>query len=319
MAKTTTTTKAKTKTTKSTKKPAPAAAKTTKSTVTAKKTAAKKAPVKVTSTKVVTPIKKTAPAKAVKTAKTGTPILNRAQVLLGVVFAGLAALAGFFMNNESVQVLFSHLTKDELASRAGTVLAPAAHVLYEVEYRWLVVAMLAVLAVIAVLRGTKYFAREESVVEAKVAPLRWIDYAVTSAFAFTIAGLLNGVQDGVALKFGVVSLLVAALLGWAFERETAVDGKAAKVIYGASLVMTAVPVLMLAATMYATWLYGMVRSPWYAYAAAAVFALSVLLTTRMQWRNKQAVNYGLLDRGYNRLAVFSKVAFAVVLIVGLYK
>lgn len=319
MAKTTTTSKAKTKTTKSTKKPATAAAKTTKSTVTAKKAAAKKAPVKVTSTKVVTPINKTAPAKVVKTVKTGTPILNRAQVLLGVVFAGLATLAGFFMNNESVQVLFSHLTKDELASRTGTVLAPAAHVLYEVEYRWLVVAMLAVLAVLAVLRGTKYFAREESAVQAKVAPLRWIDYAVTSAFAFTIAGLLNGVQDGVALKFGVVSLIVAALLGWAFERETAVDGKAAKVIYGASLVMTAVPVLMLAATMYATWFYGMVRSPWYAYAAAAVFALSVLLTTRMQWRNKQAVNYGLLDRGYNRLAVFSKVAFAVVLIVGLYK
>lgn len=319
MAKTTSTTKAKTKNSTAKKKPVvKASTKSTKTTVkaktTTKKTVAKSAPVKVTPK-----VAETAATKNSKRVSTTTPLLNRVQVLLGIAFAGLAALAGFFMNNESAQVLLGHLTKDELASKSGAVLAPAAHVLYEVEFRWLLVAMLSVAAILALLRGTRYLAKEESVVANKVAPLRWVDYAVTSVFAFTVAGLLNGLQDVVALKIGAISLVVAAYLGWVYERENAATGKPAKSVYIASMVLTVVPVLALLVTMFATWMYGMVRSPWYAYAAAAVFVLSVLITTRMQWRNKAVLNYVLLDRGYNRLAVLTKVAFAAILIAGLYK
>lgn len=324
MAKSTTTSKAKTNTSK--KKPASkAAAKTTKSVaVKAKKTAPRASTKSTKSTKstVKAPVKTVAAAKvASKQSSSSLSFLQRGQVILAATFAILAALAGVFMNNESVQVLFSHLTKDELASRSGTVLAPAAHVLYEVEFRWLVVGFLSLAAVIALLRGTRYFARETAGIKAKVSQLRWIDYALTGAVAFSIAGLLNGLQDVVALKLGAVSILVAAFLAWEFEREQAATGKAARSTFVASAVLTVLPVIALAVTMYATWMYGMVRSPWYAYAAAGIVALSLLLTTRMQWKNFKNASYSyvFVDRRFNNLAVLSKVALAAVLIVGLYK
>lgn len=332
MAKSTTTTKAKIKTTK--KKPAASSvSKTAKATTaktkkpatkansktTAKKTTATKT-VKTTRSTVKVAAKTTSP--VVKNANGVTPLLNRVQVLLGGLFAALAVFAGFFMTNDSVQVLLGHLTKDELASRSGTVLAPAAHVLYEVEFRWMVVGMLSIVAVIAILRGTRYYAQETVAVRNKVAPLRWIDYAITSAVIFEIAALLNGLQDAVALKLGVISILVAAYLGWVFERENAATGKPAKATYVASTVLAVVPVILLAATMYATWMYGMVRSPWYAYAAAAISAVSILYFVRAQRKivsnSAAGRDYYSVDRNYNRLATLAKLSFALVLIAGLY-
>lgn len=311
MAKTTTTTKAKTKTTK--KKPvAKAAAKTTK-------TAAKAKKVTKVTTKTTKSTIKAASAPKVATTNGTVAVLQRPQVLLGGLFAALAVAAGFLMNSTSVQILLGHLTKDELASRAGTVLAPAAHVMYEIEFRWLLVSFLVLAAVLAILRGTRYKAVEDAGLKNKVQPVRWVDYALTGAAAFSIAGLLNGLQDLVALKMSVVALLVAAYLGWVFEREKAANGKPARSVYTASAVLTVVPVAYLAVTVFATAMYGMVRSPWYAYAAAVVAALYLLWTTRMQWNAyKNSYEFAFADRNFNRLAVVSKLALALVLIIGLY-
>lgn len=332
MATSTSSSKAKTK--KSNKKPAvKTQARTTKAAATrAKKTTAKAAtkstkkavkPVTKAAKTTKTTVRAATPSKVViKRTDSRLAFLGRAQVQLGVVFAALAVLAGVFMNTTSAQVLLGHLTKDELASKSGTVLTPAAHILYEVDYRWLLVALLSLAAVLAFLRGTRYKALEDRGLAARVQPLRWIDYGITSAFAFAVVSLLNGLQDSAALKFGAVSLLLAAYLGWVFERENAATNKPARSVYLASVVSTVVPLLMLATTMYATWMYGLVRSPWYAYASAAVFAVFVLATTRIQWiafkHNNGTHDFAFVDRNYNRLAVVSKVALAVILIVGLY-
>lgn len=226
------------------------------------------------------------------------------------------------MNTASAQVLLGHLAKDELASRAGTVLAPAATALYEVEFRWLLVALLVAAAVIAVLRGTRYKALEDAGIKNRVQPLRWIEFAVTGALAFEIVALLNGLQDAVALKLGMLSIVLAALLAWLFERENAATGKPTKSIYVASALAVTFPVLALLVTMYGTNVYGMERSPWYAYAAAAVVSAGLLLTVRsvrnaFKVRNG-AHDYASVDRNYTRISVATKVALAVVLIVGLY-
>lgn len=325
MAKTTSKTQVKTKT--ANKKPAAkAAAKTTKPKTRVAKTTAKA--VKKPAAKITAPTKTTkSTIKAAETPKVtvrankGTfAVFGRLQMQLGLVFALLAVLAGFFMNTTSVQVLFGHLAKDQLASTTSTVLAPAAHVLYEVEFRWLLVGLLALAAVLAVLRATKYKANEAASVKDKVQPLRWVDYAVTGSVAFSIVALLNGVQDLVALKLAGISIVVAAYLAWVYEREQAATGKGTRSIFTASAVLTVLPVLFLAATMIANNAYGMVRSPWYAYAAAAVVAIWLLATTRMQWNAyKKNYDYAFVSRNFSRISVISKVALAVVLIVGLYQ
>lgn len=334
MAKTTSKTQAKTKTTnkkpttKSSAKAAKPAAKSAKTTkVTASKTVKKvaaKAPTKTTKSTIKAA---EAPKVASKTSANGvTPLLNRIQVQLAIVFAVLAGLAAYFVNTTSVQVLLGHLTKDELASTSGTVLAPAAHVLYEVDYRWLIVGFLVLSAIVAVLRGTKYLAAESAAVGRKTNTLRWIDYALTSSVAFSIVALLNGVQDIVALKLSAIAIMVAAYLAWVFEREKAVSGKPTRSIYVVSALLTAIPVVFLTVTMISTYVFGTdgaasaVRSPWYAYAAAAVVSISLLATTRMQWNGfKKSYDFAFLNRNFNRLSVVTKLLLAVILIVGLQK
>ena len=106
-------------------------------------------------------------------------------------------------------------------------------------------------------------------------------------------------------------------------RENVATGKHARAIYVASAVAVSIPVIMLAVTMYATYVYGMVRSPWYAYAAAVVVSVGLLVTVRSTWttfkQRNGAQNYYFVDRRYNTISIVSKVTLAVVLIVGLYK
>lgn len=319
MAKSTTTTKAKTNTTKK-KTAVKSATKTTKATTSKSKKPVAKAAAKTTSSAKTT--KATKSATASKAASTRLSLFKRPQILIAGLYAALAVAAGLLMNTASAQVLLGHLAKDELASRAGTVLAPAATSLYEVEFRWLLVALLVAAAVIAVLRGTRYKALEDAGIKARVQPLRWVEFAVTGAIAFEIAALLNGLQDAMALKLSMLSIVLAALLAWLFERENAATGKPTKSIYVASALAAALPVVALLVTMYGTYVYGMERSPWYAYAAAAVVSLGLLVTVRSV-RNafkthNGAHDYVFVDRNYNRISVVTKVALAVVLIVGLY-
>lgn len=304
------TTKAKTKTSK--KKPAvKAAAKTTKKSVAtkAKKTTAKKPAVKVA-------------AKATKPVVTTGKLafLKRPQVVHGVILAAVAALAGVLINTFSAQVLLGHLAKDELASRAGTVLAPAAHVLYDVEIRWLLVVLLAFGAVFAVLRGTRLKAKDEAGLAARVQPLRWIDVAVTGALSFEIVALLNGLQDAVALKLAMVSILLAAYFAWIYEREQAATGKPSRAILIASQVTTWIPILVLATTMLGSYVYGVVRSPWYAYAAAVVLTIGLAATPRnlKKLTGIGKSGYAAFDKLLNTQSLILKVVFAAVLIIGLY-
>ncbi len=262
-------------------------------------------------------------AKVSKPAGSRFAFLERTQVTIGAIFSLLAVLAGYFVNTDSVQVLMSHLAKDDLASRAGTVLAPAASVLYEVEFRWLLVTLLVTAAVIAFLRGTRYNATEQLAVSSRTSKARWIEFGITGALAFEIVALLNGVQDAVALKVSLVSILVAAYLAWLYEREHAVTGKASKSLYSGALVLVAVPVLALVATMASTYFYAEVRSGWYAYAAAAVVSFGLIFMVRTARRvvlTKSAPQHAyFVNRKYTLISVVTKVALAVVIITGLLK
>lgn len=324
MAKSTTTTKAKTKTTK---KPVTKSASAKKPATTTK---AKKAPAKARTTKVAasTKAKKPVAPKATAAAKSSTKqavTKTVARYHRGYVFAALALaiqaiIAGLVMKADSVQVFLGHLAKNELASANSTVLAPAAHPLYEIEFRWLLVVFLGVSAVFALLRGTRLLARENAGIKLGVQPMRWIDYAVTGALAFEIVALLNGLQDAVALKFGMLSIALSAYFAWMYERENAVSGKPARASLLGSQLAVAVPVVALLVTAWGTYAYGIVRSPWYAYAALAVFIIGAVATLNRLKRTAVAGkhDYLTLDNSYTLWNVLGKVVLATILIVGLY-
>lgn len=325
MAKSTTTTKAKTKTTPTSRREAGQAKKkaSAKPAVRAAKTTASKSKKKTVSK---APVKTVNVTKSVKTPKSSVgdslAFLRRPQMIVAGLFGLLAIAAGMLMNTASAQIYLGHLSQDELASRASTVLVPAATAIMEVEFRWLLVGLLVTSAVLALLRATRYFALDTAASKTRVNPLRWVEFALTGAIAFEIAALLNGLQDAVAIKLSIISIVLAAFFAWMFERENAATGKPAKALYYASAAAVVFPVLALAGSMYGTYVYGMERSPWYAYAAAAIVAAWLLITVRSVWGNFLRRNgthdAAIVSRNYNRLSVVSKVALAIALIVGLY-
>lgn len=307
MATTSNKSKAKTKTAKK---------KTVKKTTVTKSTATKPA-VKATK-KVVKPSKTEAQIKATKptvTVDNTKPFIPAAIVLLA-----LAGFAAYFMKATTVQVFLGHLTKNELASTASTVLVAAAQPLCEVGIKWTLVGLLVISAVLVVLRATVWSAKENSGIKNGVQPMRWVDFGLTAAVAFQVTALVGGIQDFVALKLGAFVVVLLAYFAWQYERENAATGKPAKAsLWGAKLSGLVVS-LMLVATLAGTVVYGHVRSPWYAYALAAVFVawLGATLYKLARTTKIGKHDYPSFDKSYDTISLIAKVVFAVVLIVGLY-
>lgn len=321
MAKSTTTTKAKTQTSK--KKPATrtAAAKTIKTSLKIKTTkpAAAKAKKPSASKAFTTPVKKAEIKKAAVNKTQASRRFHTGYLFAAFILAAQAIAAGLLMKTDSAQIFLGGLTKNELASRTGTVLVSAAHPLYEIEFRWLLVVILGVSALFALLRGTKFQAREAAGIKLGVQPLRWIDFAVTGALLFQLVALLNGLQDAVAIKLGMISIAFSAYFAWMYERENAATGKPAKAsLIGARLTLL-FPALALVGTAIGSYVYGMVHSPWYSYAALAVFVVGLTLSVNKLKLTTNASKGGYLDVDgkYTVHNVLFKVVLATVVIVGL--
>ena len=118
----------------------------------------------------------------------------------------------------------------------------------------------------------------------------------------------------------MLAIALTAYFAWMYERENAVTGKPARASLIGSQVAAAVPIIALVATMWSTYFYGMVRSPWYAYAAGAAFVIW-LWTIQFNLKKTPVAgkqNYASIDKSYNVLAFLARTTVAVVLIVGLY-
>ncbi len=286
--------------------------KTTKKTIRQTQAKSAKATKKSVSTKVV---KATAAKKPVT-----KQLLNRLNLASGVLALALAAAAGFLMNNTSYQLFTGLLTKDELASKAGTVFVPAVHAVYDLELRWAVVVILALSAVVPLLAATRNRKQYETALAKKVMLWRWIDMAVISALMVGVIALISGVQDVMTLKLIGAFMVITCALGWFSEKQNAHASKPEWGNYVLSLVTGVLPWLLIAVYAVGTPLFGMVRSPWYVYALYATTLIAFLGYIGNQMRQlKGFQKYEVTERNYLQLGIFAKAAFAVILIVGLYK
>lgn len=291
-----TTTKSKAKR-KTTKKPATKATKTTKKTVAT--AAAKAAPAK----------------KSVITRQ-----LNQLNFVSGAISLLLAALAGFFMTSASYQLFTGLLTKDELASTAGTVFVPAIHSVFNLELRWAVVGILVISSIVPLLAATRNRKQYEVSLAKKVMLWRWIDMAVVSALMLEVIALLSGVQDIMTLKLIGALMVITCILGWCSEKRNVGANKPVWGNYILSLVTGVLPWLVIATYAVSTSVYGLVRYPWYVYALYGTTLVAFLGYSWNGMRQLKALqDYEITERNYLQLSIFAKVAFAVILILGLYK
>lgn len=321
MARNTSQSKAKTKTTKK-----PSAAKATKATKTTKKVVR---PVKEAVKKDVKVVKS-----AEKAAKVSRPSvfgkvlrsasaegIRKLHMVSALMFVVLAIVAGYFIKSASYPLNIAHLTKDELLSKTTTVFAPAQHALYNLDLRWAVVGVLAVSALFSLLRMTRLEPSESEGLKVKVQPWRWVDFAVTGAVMVEVTAVLYGVQELSALKLLGALTVFSLVFAWIAERENSGAAKLVKGAYVASIVSGLVVLCVFASYGWSTMAYGLVRFPWYAYALFGSCVATAALITVNQYKGfkglKSWSNYLFVERNYLLINLVAKTAFAVILIVGL--
>lgn len=301
-----------------TKKSPKAKIKTTKKPVTkAAKATNKKVTSKIVEAKLDKPVKTTKVTKAVPFTKK----LNILNLASGFLSLALAAAAGFLMNNTSYQLFTGLITKDELASANGTAFVPAIRALHDLELRWVVVGILLLSAIVPLLAATRNRKQYETALANKVIRWRWIEMAVISALIVETIALVSGVQDVMTLKLIGGMTAISLLLAWISERQVVgIVSRLRRNTYALSIVTGILPWLLIVAYTAATVVYGRVRAPWFVYALHAVGLISLAAYYLNGKRELQASqNYEVTERNYLRISIFFKVAFAAILIVGLYK
>lgn len=290
---------------------------------TTKKSRAKTKTIKKPVTKAAKTTKKsvaTTAAKITKTQKPFTEQLRRLNLASGVLGILLAAAAGFLMNNSSYQLFTGLLTTDELAGKTSAIFVPAIHSVFDLQLRWAVVTILLISAVVPLLAATRNRKQYEESLVKKVMLWRWIDMAVVSALILEVIAILSGVQDIMTLKLVGGLMLTTCLLGWLSEKHQAKTRGGGRGVFILSLFTGTLPWVLIAVSAIGTLVYGMVRSPWYVYALYATTLVAFMsYGLNGSRRLKAQQSYETTERNYQLAGIFAKTAFAVILIVGLYK
>ena len=154
-------------------------------------------------------------------------------------------------------------------------------------------------------------------------PWRWTEQGLLQGFMVTIVALLVGFQDVVTLKLFAITTIVVSVLSWYAERQAGADQKRALRTHLFALLAAVAVVLYLGSALFFTYLYGQVRASWFVYALFATFSLTLLVNSLKQLKylhgHKAYANYDVYERDHLLVSLVSKLAFAVILIVGLAK
>jgi hypothetical protein len=310
-----------------TKKPTTKATSTTKK-HTINKSANRKSSARATAAKATTTKKETKETTVakVKTSKVRKPAdftkqLRWLHISSAVVFTALAVAAGLLMKGVTFPLTIGYQAKDVLAESAGTVFAPATQSIFDIDLRWVLIAVLLLSVTGPLLYVTRLKAWYARAVQNESVPTRWLDLALTGALMVEVVALLSGVNNLFVLKAMAGAIVVTCALGWVAERQHALRDRGALSTYGISLLSGLLPWFVIVSAAVGTWVNGMVRSPWYVYALYAATFLGFSLIARLQWVHyrgkRQWTNFAAVERDYFVGNFLMKTAFAVILIVGL--
>ena len=303
-----------------TKKSQSKAAKTKKTT----KSQAAKSTTKKVSTKIVkqTEEKQVAKAAPKSVAKIQDPLARIRSVSIAL-YVILALVAAFVMGGKSYMLTIAYWTKDELASKGSTVYAPAIRSVYDVQMRWAVVGLMLVSAVLVAMQLSKAKKQSREDVSTKGNIWRWVEVGVTFAILTELVAVLNGATDLAMLKLAGILIVITSALGWLSDRLNNGAKSPAKAPYYVGLVALIFPWIVILQLMVAAPLFGAVWAPWYVYAASGVVllgAVGISMNQRNQLRGKRRwQNDYFVSNNYAVLSMLTKVAFAIILIIGLHK
>jgi hypothetical protein len=249
--------------------------------------------------------------------------LHRLHYISAAVFAALAVAAGLFMQPTTYPLVVGHLTKNELVSQTTTVFAPAIHTVMDIQLRWIVVITMAIAALFSLFTMTRWHERYHQDLKNEVQPLRWLNQGITGGLMIGVAGLVAGIQDVVTLKIMGLLVLLGAGLRWYSEKQHKESRNPVLTTFIISIIVDILPWLFIITSLIATFIWGAVRQPWYAYALYGVVGTGCIMLAFNHFKYLRRYgawkNYMVVERNYLAINFVFKTAFALVLVIGLKK
>lgn len=309
-----------------TAKKAPAAAKRKSANTKISKTTAKKPKVRAATAKKATAQKVAGKKSQAAIAKKATvsPLTRLKSINLSAALTNLlfALLVIIFVSPASAELLLSHQARDAFANLDGVALGSASEVLVNVEYRYMLVAVLLVGAIGSLLIATKLRKTYEKGVSAGISGLRWIFMGISAALTLEFVSFIGGVQDIATLKLVAGLIVVTALLGWLSERENASSKSPKWLAFGSSIFTGYLAWLPLIGSLVGTGVYGGERFGWHVYVLAGVTLAGFIgfaVTQYSSIKKKSLLEYTIFENRYLRIDQLTKFLIVLVTIAALQK
>jgi glucose uptake protein GlcU len=231
-------------------------------------------------------------------------------VAAGVVFFLLAG-------SNSFQITTNFLTNNNFASPSSTLFTPASRVLFNLEYRYLVLFLLAVIVIKLIYRS--YPVGKTPKINKKLHSYLdvYLDSLSYSIFV-VILSVLAGLQDISAIFF----VFISSLIGTGLILFNSHDNEAEDALKSrrTGIVLSLISWLLLVIYSVSTLTYGEVRTTWYVY---LLDFIGLLYLTFVIIKNNKKRFFRKLKKQDREVAqytvnLFLKLAFLVILAVGLH-
>lgn len=208
-----------------------------------------------------------------------------------------AILSVVFLSKESLNIVLTHATKDELAINSVSMLGTAYRTMFTIEIRYILAAIFVLSAVFSLLLATKLRSTYETGVKNSVSAVRWVFMSTIMGATLGLVSMIAGVEDWATLKLVGLLLIVTGVLAWMTERENKGASKQ-YMAFSLSAVTALMAWLPLVVSLVASTLYGTEAFSWYVYALAALLAAGALSIAMARYRH---VRDGISAKGYLQL------------------
>ncbi|MEO6513467.1 MAG: heliorhodopsin HeR [Candidatus Saccharimonadales bacterium] len=231
--------------------------------------------------------------------------------LQGVVILILSATRAF-------PITAGFLTKDTLASSAAghVVLAPATHVLFNLNLAYLVATFFFLSALAHLLMAAWYRRRYEVELKQGKNRLRWFEYSLSASVMLVGIAILSGIYDAGSLLLIFALVAVMNLCGLVMETHNSLTkrGKVNWLSYWIGCIAGIVPWLVIAGAIIAANIYGSGNIPGFVYGiyiSMFLFFTSFAVNMYLQYKKQgKWASYYYGERGYMVLSLVAKSVLA---------
>ena len=233
-----------------------------------------------------------------------------------VVFVILAVLAAKLMSTASYQITAGYITKNPLLSISSTYFVPANKVLWDIQFRWTLVILMALSIIVPLVY---VYLIKNNYKKIDLHKYRFIDWTITGTIILLLIAIMSGASDIMTLVLIAGLSLISYYLFWTIINNQALQKSISTVIFKLGVLSSILPWILILFYVIGTLVYGGIRSPWYIYVIYLVGLLNTaVIIYAYKWHKIHDSKPKITNETYPILINQAvKVLFVLVLIIGL--